>query len=178
MLSKKAVLRAPGMRYDRGYAVAVLSMERPLTDSSRRGRRSGSGQSERRYPRVADALRDLRRAHRLTQEDVAPILGLSFAGYRPYERGERELTHAQIEMLAAALGVPTTDVTRRIWPVEAATPDTPDELADALYARGFRPDEAPLVETLVTDLARRSPRQRRDLLELLGQMVRVSSSGD
>jgi transcriptional regulator with XRE-family HTH domain len=68
------------------------------------------------FPNVSRALREIRQAHGLTQEDMAPILGLSFAGYRPYERAERDLTQSQIEAIATHLGVPVWEITRRLWP--------------------------------------------------------------
>lgn len=80
------------------------------------------------FPRVADALRAIRKRYGLTQERMAPILGISFAGYRPYERGERDLTYSQIEKIATALDVPISDITSLLWPEERS------EVATAHYS--------------------------------------------
>jgi transcriptional regulator with XRE-family HTH domain len=64
-------------------------------------------------------LRELRKAANISQEKFADAIGMSFAGYRPYERGERDLTADQIERFAQALGVPVSEITRRLWPDES-----------------------------------------------------------
>lgn len=96
-------------------AVAVECLDVPNRKS--RGLKSEKRKPE--FPRVADALRATRQAHNLTQEEMAPILGLSFAGYRPYERGERDLTQSQIEKIATELGVPISEITARLWPEDS-----------------------------------------------------------
>ena len=55
--------------------------------------------------RVAETLKDLRRAANLTQEKLAARVNLTLAGYRPYERGQRTLTVKQIRTFAEAFGV-------------------------------------------------------------------------
>ena len=90
----------------------------------RRLRRSTPPSTKARFPRVAEALRSLRQQADLSQERFAALIGLSYAGYRPYERGSRDLTGAQIEAFAKALGVPVSEITTRLWPDETALIET------------------------------------------------------
>lgn len=70
------------------------------------------------FPHIARALRESRIAAKLTQEKTAQAFGLTFAGYRPYERGERDLTTAQIERFAVIFGITPAELVRRISPDE------------------------------------------------------------
>jgi transcriptional regulator with XRE-family HTH domain len=93
-----------------------LSLGCRVDEDSPQERRGRQKRQQQHFPAVAETLRALRARHDLTQEEMAPLLGLTFAGYRPYERGERELTHVQIERLATALGVPVSSITGLLWP--------------------------------------------------------------
>jgi len=68
------------------------------------------------YQHVANTLRHLRRAAGLTQEQLAHAVGLTLSGYRTYEQGKRNLKSEQIPTFAAALGVPISAITSRLWP--------------------------------------------------------------
>lgn len=76
------------------------------------------------FARVAAMLKAFRKRAGLTQEQIAPLVGLSFAGYRPYERGERDLTMVQIEAFAQAFGVPVSEITRFLWPDDVRLVET------------------------------------------------------
>lgn len=65
---------------------------------------------------VADVLRELRRAKGITQEAVARRLDMTLSGYRTYEQGKRQLRVEQLPRFAQALGVPVSEITRRLWP--------------------------------------------------------------
>jgi transcriptional regulator with XRE-family HTH domain len=144
------------------------ALERP-TVSNRKSHRPKPEKPEQEFPNVARAMRAIRKAHGLTQEDMAPILTLTYAGYRPYERGERDLTQSQIEVIATALGVPVSEITRHLWPddpelietrfsheweeIQRQTEGLPDEIRERTL-RGFR--ESLAVLQAASDLARRN----------------------
>lgn len=64
--------------------------------------------------RLAQALRDLRTRAGITQEEMADRIGLSYAGYRPYEQGRRELKPSQLPRFAEALEISTAELASRI----------------------------------------------------------------
>jgi len=72
------------------------------------------------YPRVAETLRTLRIKARLTQEQAAPIMGLTLSGYRTYEQGKRDLSFRQIEKFSQAFGVPVSTIASMLWPDDPA----------------------------------------------------------
>ena len=132
-----------------------ILMERPHVAESQRRRRApkrqDDEQTEPEFPHVAEALRNIRKAFKLTQEQMAPIFGLSFAGYRPYERGERFLTHAQIERMAAALNVSPSEITSHLWPDD-------ENLVETRYSLNFeefKRDAATLPRNQAEGLLRR-----------------------
>lgn len=73
---------------------------------------SGSPSPERQ--RVAEVLRVLRQGLGLSQEAMAQRVGLSYAGYRPYEQGRRELSMEQIPVFADALEITRPELASRL----------------------------------------------------------------
>lgn len=63
---------------------------------------------------VADVLRELRNQAGISQEDLAPRVGLTLAGYRPYEQGKRDLSGEQIPVFAEALQVSRAELAARL----------------------------------------------------------------
>lgn len=115
------------------------------------------------YPRVRAALRALRKAAGLTQEATAHAFGLTFAGYRPYERGERDLTLSQVETFAAIFGVPVSEMVRRIWPEESA-------ISEARYSA-----EMAEIERQTADL---SPEVRERVMRGYRQSLEIAQAVD
>ena len=66
--------------------------------------RQQTGSSEERR-RVATVLREGRQKLGLSQEEFAKRVGLSYAGYRPYEQSKRALSTEQIPQFAEALEI-------------------------------------------------------------------------
>lgn len=60
--------------------------------------------------RVATVLKDLRQKAGISQEELAPRVGLTLAGYRPYERGKRDLSFEQVPVFAGALNVTAAEL--------------------------------------------------------------------
>lgn len=92
-----------------------------MADSQRKGRGSKPAQDvkpDAEFPSVAKALRAIRKDFKLTQEKMAPILGIGFSAYRPYERGDRDISWSKIELIAAELGVSSARIARYFWPDE------------------------------------------------------------
>lgn len=124
-----------------------------VAESQRRRRGAKNLGGKQSFPRVAKALREIRQLCDRTQEQMAEVMGLTFAGYRPYDRGERDLTQSQIERIARELGIPVSAITSRLWPeeveiietryshdlaeIERQVADLPPEQA-ARVLRGFR----------------------------------------
>jgi transcriptional regulator with XRE-family HTH domain len=125
--------------------------------------------------RVAETLRSLRVSADMTQEDAARRVGLTLSGYRTYEQSKRTLRAEQIPQFADAFGVAPTAITSRLWPDDAASDDA-GALAERLYAAGVSRDRAPLVEKLVLDLARRTPRQQDQLIEMWVRMLELAGT--
>lgn len=72
--------------------------------------------------------------------------------------------------IARALNVGVSDL--------MGTATEPAEVASlraALIAKGYRPEEAPVLDRLVTRMLEYSPRQRRQLLDLMDRMVELPS---
>ncbi len=64
--------------------------------------------------KVADALRSLRSAADMTQEQAAKQVGLTLSGYRNYEQGRRYLRVDQLDRFARAFGVTPEALASRI----------------------------------------------------------------
>lgn len=63
-------------------------------------------------------------------------------------------------------------------PVSEPAPSAAADLTATLHAMGYRPDEAPLVDTLVTKLLEYSPRQRRQILDFMDRAVDLVDPDD
>ena len=63
---------------------------------------------------VASVLKELRQAAKLSQEELAPRVGLTLAGYRPYEQGRRDLSMEQLPVFAEALAVSRHELAARL----------------------------------------------------------------
>lgn len=63
---------------------------------------------------IAAPLRELRKERRLTQKQVGEALNITEGGYRSYERGESSPDIEDLPVLAAAMGVTTEDLLRRL----------------------------------------------------------------
>lgn len=141
-----------------------------MTDPPRRKRRrSEPAPGQHAFPRVAAMLRELRKQAGLSQEEVAARMNMSFSGFRPYERGDRDLSSEQIERFAEVFGVPISEVTKRLWPddtqvVELAfsndwddlqrqTENLPPKLRE-MVLRAYRDSLA--IASATSDLARRN----------------------
>jgi transcriptional regulator with XRE-family HTH domain len=76
----------------------------------------------------------------------------------------------RLAALASALGCHIRELT------DAELPDDAGALAERLYAAGVSRDRAPLVEKLVLDLARRTPRQQDQLIEMWVRMLELAGT--
>lgn len=106
---------------------------------------------------VADVLRELRRQANLSQEEFAPRVGLSLAGYRPYEQGKRDLSGEQLPVFAEALQVSRAELAARLG---LAAPEI-----DTIYAAEVQE----LLQHVKDDAA------REDLMNAIRAMARVAA---
>jgi transcriptional regulator with XRE-family HTH domain len=60
-----------------------------------------------------ERLRSLRKSRHLKQEEIAPLLGLSYRSYRRYETGESEPTLTALVEMADFFGVTLDDLVGR-----------------------------------------------------------------
>jgi transcriptional regulator with XRE-family HTH domain len=74
----------------------------------------------------------------------------------------------RLAALASAFGCHVRELT------DAELPDDAGALAERLYAAGVSRDRAPLVEKLVLELARRTPRQQDQLIEMWAGMLELA----
>ena len=58
---------------------------------------------------IAKRLRDLRRTHNLTQEQVATLLGTDLRWYQRVELREKDIRASTIDRLAAVYGISPTE---------------------------------------------------------------------
>jgi len=91
---------------------------------------------------IAERLRELRRKHNLTQEQVATLLGTDLRWYQRVEMKEKDIRASTIDRLAAVFGVTT---------VEFLAADLPEKtkvgrLADAPHKPRKAARRAPSVE--------------------------------
>lgn len=113
-----------------------------------------------RYPRVADALRELRQACRMTQEQTAHAVNLTLSGYRTYEQGKRNLTYSQVEEFAHAFGVPVSAITSRLWP--------DDPVLTGAHQASEWTDIQAMVDRLAPDQRERVIRSFQQIAEIAG----------
>jgi len=59
---------------------------------------------------LAARLKDLRRRHELTQEQVATLLGADLRWYQRIEAGEKDIRATTLDRLASAFGVSATEL--------------------------------------------------------------------
>lgn len=78
----------------------------------------------------------------------------------------------QVQALATALGVSVADLTGRLEDPAAA------ELRAALMAKGFRPDEAHIVDQILADLAGRPDRSRQQVLNAVATLLALRDEHD
>lgn len=60
---------------------------------------------------LAHRIRDLRTAHKRTQEELAEVLGISRQAYIRLEKGAREIAFIEIKAIAEFLDIPYTEIT-------------------------------------------------------------------
>lgn len=60
---------------------------------------------------LTQRIRELREAHKVTQEEMAGVVGISRQAYIRLEKGAREIAFVEIEKIADYLGIPYTDIT-------------------------------------------------------------------
>lgn len=110
--------------------------------------------------RIARVFKELRREARLTQEEAAERVGLTLAGYRPYEQGKRQLRTEQFSTFARAFGVPPSVLTERLRlspSTGTAEPALEEGLAAYLHSR----DKAAAWAAFVRRYPNMTPDQRR-----------------
>lgn len=88
----------------------MRAKEQPGNESNQRGLGAVEAPSNRDLGR---AIRGLRRARRLTIEDLAFAAGMHPTYLSGIERGVRNPTWGKVRLLAGALGVPVMEVVRR-----------------------------------------------------------------
>ena len=63
-------------------------------------------------------LKQLRKLHRVTQEQMTAQLGISYSGYRRYESGEREMPLSIAVKLADLYGIALDELVGRMPPCQ------------------------------------------------------------
>ena len=63
-------------------------------------------------------LLQLRKARKLKQTELAPLVGISWRAYQTYERGEREPQMSTLIALADFYGLSLDELVCRDWPKE------------------------------------------------------------
>lgn len=116
---------------------------------------------------IGRRVRDARLAREWDQSKLARRANVSTSYISRLEAGLYKAPSLdRIARIAAALDVAVADLSAPL----PAPADTLGLRAE-LFALGFRADEAPLVEEIATDLAKRAPRQRRALLQAIRTLL-------
>lgn len=63
-------------------------------------------------------LKQLRKSHRVTQEQLAAHVGISYSGYRRYESGERDMPLSIAVKLADLYGIALDELVGRTPPCQ------------------------------------------------------------
>lgn len=59
---------------------------------------------------IKDNIRKIRKARKLTQEDMAHKLGISLTAYRDFEKGNTMILHGNLPKIASCLDTPTEEI--------------------------------------------------------------------
>ena len=59
---------------------------------------------------IKDNIRKIRKARKLTQEDMAHKLGISLTAYRDFEKGNTLILHGNLPKIASCLDTPTEEI--------------------------------------------------------------------
>lgn len=62
-----------------------------------------------------EKIRELRKSHNLSQEEMADKINLSVSGYRKIENGKSRINHERLEQIAEALEVSPFDLMPNSW---------------------------------------------------------------
>ncbi len=68
---------------------------------------------------IKDNIRKIRKARRLTQEEMANMLDISVTAYRDLEKGETNIVNANILKIADLLEMPTEEIFLGYRPIQA-----------------------------------------------------------
>lgn len=68
---------------------------------------------------IKDNIRKIRKARRLTQEEMAMQLGISVTAYRDLEKGNTSILNSNIYRIADLLGTPTEEIVLGYMPSQA-----------------------------------------------------------
>ena len=67
---------------------------------------------------IKNNIRKIRKAHRLTQEDMALQLGISLTAYRDFEKGNTSILNGNIQKIASLLDTPPEEIVLGYRPVQ------------------------------------------------------------
>ena len=59
---------------------------------------------------IKNNIRKIRKARKLTQEDMAHKLGISLTAYRDFEKGNTAILHGNLPKIASCLDTPTEEI--------------------------------------------------------------------
>lgn len=59
---------------------------------------------------IKNNIRKIRKARKLTQEDMAHKLGISLTAYRDFEKGNTTILHGNLSKIASCLDTPTEEI--------------------------------------------------------------------
>ena len=67
---------------------------------------------------IKNNIRKIRKARKLTQEDMAHKLGISLTAYRDFENGSTSILNSNLQKVASFLGTPTEEIVLGYRPVQ------------------------------------------------------------
>ena len=72
---------------------------------------------------IKDNIRKIRKARKLTQEDMAHKLGISLTAYRDLEKGNTAILNGNIPKIASLLDTPTEEIVLGYFPAQTDDKD-------------------------------------------------------
>ena len=79
---------------------------------------------------IKDNIRKIRKARKLTQEDMAHKLGISLTAYRDFEKGNTMILHGNLPKIASCLDTPTEEIVLGYRPAQIEGTDLKEVQAE------------------------------------------------
>lgn len=119
---------------------------------------------------IGERLKEIRKKHRLTQADLAQILGVSFQQFQKYENGKNRMSFGSAIALCEYLKMPLDNFVEGLQAIGLADGAAQEGIAECLDAPNIVPQKE-TDELLKLYFSIEDPKLRKSLLKLVRNMV-------